>query len=251
MPNSAVEAHFAAAGGGGMLPLRAGDLQEFVERSWDRPQPKVEDVSEDARGTAEKLSLEEREQLAIEAAKRHSRRAFRSTEEWERIDKLARCLHRWLRSALWSDSAPKTPAGVEVCANHAEYFVAFHLAVGVRDMLTRLVAGFVMVVAGLTMLLSAHLFYSFQGRPMWLALDWAAIGISSIVAVAILVGLEKNSLLSRLWNTESGKINWASGLSWKMAVFAVVTLLSIFAALFPEVGGNLASWLEPVRKTLP
>jgi hypothetical protein len=32
---------------------------------------------------------------------------------------------------------------------------------------------------------------------------------------------------------------------------AVISVLSVFAALFPEVGGNLASWLEPVRKTLP
>jgi len=185
------------------------------------------------------------------AARTDPRSPFRSTSIWARLDRLARILACWLHRTAWRDNPETVGAKVAACRREAEYLVAFHLAVGVRDLLTRLAMGFTVAVGGLLLLMCAHLFYSFQGRPVWLAVDWVAIGVGSVVAVAILIGLEKNAVLSRLWGTRPGSISLTSGLSWRMAFFVLVTVLSLFVSFFPEVGGSLASWLDPVSKSIP
>jgi hypothetical protein len=132
-----------------------------------------------------------------------------------------------------------------------EYVVFFHGALVLRDLLTRLVSGFTTVLGGLLLLMAAHLLYAFQGRAFWLALDWVAIGISAAAGVWMLLILERDPVLSRLWKTTPGKISAFGGLSWRMLAYLTITLLTLFAVFFPEVGGGLLKWIEPARKSLP
>jgi len=37
----------------------------------------------------------------------------------------------------------------------------------------------------------------------------------------------------------------------KLTVFALLPLLTLFAAQFPDLGGVILRWLEPVQKALP
>jgi hypothetical protein len=37
----------------------------------------------------------------------------------------------------------------------------------------------------------------------------------------------------------------------RLAIFVLIPLLTLFAAQFPDTGGVLMRWLEPVRKFLP
>jgi hypothetical protein len=37
----------------------------------------------------------------------------------------------------------------------------------------------------------------------------------------------------------------------RLAIFVLIPLVTLFAAQFPDTGGVLMRWLEPVRKFLP
>jgi len=120
--------------------------------------------------------------------------------------------------------------------------------------LSRVLSGFTLVTAGLVLLLCAHLFYSFQGRPFWLAVDALMIGVTTAVILTILVRLERDPVLSRLWGTHAGRIDLVGGLTPRMAIYLAIAVLTMFASFFPEVGSAIArwmQWLRPVQQAIP
>jgi hypothetical protein len=173
--------------------------------------------------------------------------------DWQRLDALTRQFKNVLRVTRWRagfEVRELSPALAD-STTHMEYVVLFHAAVILRDLLTRLLSGFTAVLGGLTLLLGAHLFYTFQGRAFWLTLDWVAIAIVALAGVRILVRLERDHVLSRLWGTTPGRISAFGGLSWRMVLYLVVTLVALFGAFFPEVAGDALKWLEPARRLIP
>ena len=75
------------------------------------------------------------------------------------------------------------------------------------------------MIAGLVLLLFAHLFDSFPGRPFWLEADAILIAAATLLIVRLLVRLEKDAILSRLWGTCPGRIDWSGGLSFRMIIY--------------------------------
>lgn len=174
-------------------------------------------------------------------------------EDWTRLDELTRAFKSVLRRTRWRAGYDGTgcSAALRATVEHMEYVVMFHGAVVLRDLLTRLVSGFTAVLGGLLLLTLAHLLYTFQGRAFWLALDWTAMGIAALVAIRTLARIERDVVLSRLWATQPGRISLFGGLSWRMLAYVGITLVTLFAVFFPEVGGGLLRWLEPARRALP
>lgn len=173
--------------------------------------------------------------------------------DWQRLDALTRQFKNVLRVTRWRagfELRELSPALAD-STSHMEYVVLFHAAVILRDLLTRLLSGFTAVLGGLALLLGAHLFYTFQGRAFWLTLDWVAIALAALAGVRILVRLERDHVLSRLWGTTPGRISAFGGLSWRMVLYLFVTLVALFGAFFPEVAGDALKWLEPARKLIP
>ena len=177
---------------------------------------------------------------------------FQATPTWARLEALAGPLSRALQRGPWTHRPYPTPGQDEPeWQREAETFLALQLAYGLRHVLVRLLSGLTMALAGFALILAAHLFYVFQGRAFWLTLDWVNLGLATGLAVVLLVKLEKDVVLSRLWSTTPGRVDWSGAFVQRMLVYGALPVVTLFATFFPEVGQSLFSWLEPVKKVLP
>jgi hypothetical protein len=181
--------------------------------------------------------------------------SYHASALWPRLETLSGRLVDVLEVGPWA-SRPYPPDGPREpdrpsWHGEAETLLALQVACLLRLVLARVLSGFTVVVAALVLLLCAHLFYNFQGRPFWLALDASLIALATVAVVGQLVRLEKDPTLSRLWGTSPGRINLTGGLSPRMVAYTLVAVLTMFATFFPEVGSTVAGWVEPVRRSLP
>jgi hypothetical protein len=172
--------------------------------------------------------------------------------DWRALNRLTRMLNRVLQLTLWVPDADRRPTSASLmrALGEMEYIVVFYAALVLRDLLMRLVSGFTMVIGGILLLITAHLLYTFEGRVFWLSFDAAAVALSAAFAVRLLLILERDGILSDLWGTSPGKISLFGGLTWRMLSYGVISLATLFAVLFPELGGQLLNWVAPARAVL-
>ena len=142
-------------------------------------------------------------------------------------------------------TAPRTEAG---WLDRCEQLIALQLAFVLRDIVARTVTCLFAAMLCLTLLTAAHLLYSFNGRNVTLTIDMLAVAATAVVSVWILVDMERNAVLSRLRTTTPGRVDINWDFFKRIAVYGVLPLLIVLASLFPEVGGTLFGWLEPLRK---
>jgi hypothetical protein len=129
-----------------------------------------------------------------------------------------------------------------------EQFVALQMAFVLRDVVARTITCLFAAMLCLTFLTASHLFYSFNGRASMLTIDLLAVAAAALAAVWILVDMERDHVLSRLRTTTPGRIDVNWDFIKRIALYGVLPLLAVIASLFPEVGGRLFGWLEPLRK---
>jgi hypothetical protein len=48
-----------------------------------------------------------------------------------------------------------------------------------------------------------------------------------------------------------GRITLFGKLTWRMAAYIAIAVITLIAAFFPEVAGRVAQWIEPARKLIP
>ena len=60
-----------------------------------------------------------------------------------------------------------------------------------------------------------------------------------------------DAILSRLWSTRPGHVDWNGELIGRMFAYGAVPVVTLFVTFFPEVGNSLFAWLEPVKRVLP
>jgi hypothetical protein len=184
---------------------------------------------------------------------------FHASPLWPKLETLSGLLVRSLERGPWAARPFPPEAGASgapavarlACHVEAETFLAFQVSCVIRLVLSRVLSGLTLAVAGLVLVLCAHLFYSFPGRPFWLASDAVLVATATAVILGLLVGLEKDPILSRLSGTQPGKVSWTGGFSFRMVAYVAIALLTVFATFFPEVGSSITQWLEPVRTALP
>ena len=90
--------------------------------------------------------------------------------------------------------------------------------------------------------------YVFQGRSSYLRVDLVAIAGASLVAMWIIVGMERDRVLSRLRVTTPERIDLNWDFVKRVTVYGVLPLVAVVSSLFPEVGDSLLGWLEPLKK---
>ena len=132
--------------------------------------------------------------------------------------------------------------------SRCEELIALQFGFVLRDIVARTIAALFTAMLCLTFLTAAHLLYSFNGRSSMLTVDLLAVAGASVASIWILVGMERETVLSRLRNTTPGRldINWA--FVQRVAVYGLLPLLVVIASLFPEIGNSIFGWLEPLRK---
>jgi hypothetical protein len=180
-------------------------------------------------------------------------RRLPDASDWGALDELVGTFYRYLCRTKWLASFPKASLSKSCRAalDQMEIVVVFHAAIILRDLLTRLVTGFSAVAGGLLLLLAGHLLYTFQGRVYWLGLDAIAVALTALFAIRRLVALERDPVLSTLWATTPGKIPLFGKLTWRVGIYLLLALITLLAAFFPELGGQLAGWVEPARQLVP
>ncbi|HEY7285458.1 MAG TPA: hypothetical protein VH497_08455 [Vicinamibacterales bacterium] len=130
----------------------------------------------------------------------------------------------------------------------SEEFIALQYAFLLRDVLARIMSSLFAAMVCLTLLTAAHLFYLFQGRSSLLTVDLVAIGIAAVAAIQIVVGMERDTVLSLLRSSNPGRIDFNWDFIKRVAVYGVLPLLAVIGSLFPEIGDSFFGWLEPIRK---
>lgn len=197
---------------------------------------------------------------AIATTEEEEARPLHASSAWREIERWSEHLVHALSRGPWAhrtcpvivDQKKESPAvATEAHIRAAETLLALQIAFSVRFSLVRLMSVFALAVTGLLLLLCAHLFYAFQSRAFWLGIDWVLIGTATAIILYLLVRLEKSTILSLLWRSEPGKLNWRDQLVHRILVYGAIPVITLFVTFFPEVGAALFSWLEPVQKSLP
>ena len=100
--------------------------------------------------------------------------------------------------------------------------------------------------------LLSHTLFPFQLRTFLAELGWIYIALTFGAIVVVLVQMKRNEILRRLTALEPGKPGgWDSAFFWRIVVFALLPLLTLFAAQFPDIGGVLLQWAGSARSALP
>ena len=68
------------------------------------------------------------------------------------------------------------------------------------------------------------------------------------IGVRLVLDTQTGEVLSRLRMTTPGRIDFNWNFVRQVATYGLLPLIAIIASLFPEVGGSLFGWLEPLRK---
>ena len=137
---------------------------------------------------------------------------------------------------------------IEQWFSDCEEFVALQYAFVLRDVLARIMSPLFAAMVALSCLSGAHLFYLFPGRSSTLAIDLFAMIGMAVVAIPIVVGIERDPVLSRLRMTTPGRIDLNSDFLKRVALYGVLPLLVVIGSVFPEIGSSLFEWLEPLRQ---
>ena len=125
-------------------------------------------------------------------------------------------------------------------------------ALVIRDALARLAHNLVFVVGGILCVFGSYTLFPFQQRTQLAVLGWIYIGIAFATILTVLVQMNRNPVIARLSSpTAEAKSTWDTDFVLKITIFALLPLFTLFAAQFPDIGGVILRWIEPVQKVLP
>jgi hypothetical protein len=180
---------------------------------------------------------------------------------WDVSDNLVTLLEQthWQRCPeMLADAAPAPHAdglprptdstAIATWFRECEEFVAIQYAFVVRDILARTMSPLFAAMLCLTLLAGAHLFYLFPGRSSLLTIDLFAMVVMAIVAIPIVIGMERDAALSLLRSGTPDRIDFSWDFAKRVALYGVLPMLAVIGSLFPEIGGSFFGWLEPLRK---
>ncbi len=157
-----------------------------------------------------------------------------------------------ISSTSLPSSSPNVPTPRDDAPTPHGELVAMSMTLVIRDALARLGYNLVFVVAAVLLVFGSHALFPFRERQSLAALDWIFIGATFTAIIVVLVQMKRNDIIGRLTAKVTGeRTTWDAEFILKVTVFWLLPLLTLFAAQFPEIGGTLLHWLQPVEKALP
>jgi hypothetical protein len=78
-----------------------------------------------------------------------------------------------------------------------------------------------------------------------MCLVWALVLLAVFASMWTYLQLDRNSLLSKIASTDSGRVTFDSGLAFRVLTWAVVPLLAAFAAEFPDLVNSAVQLVKP------
>jgi hypothetical protein len=176
---------------------------------------------------------------------------------WRRLWKVCDTLMPPLESCRWTRGGDRSvqgpacdarPSPVASCLDCCETLLAAARALVLRDVTARIMSGVFAAMLILGLLTAAHLLYVFQGRASFLTMDVIVLGLASMATVWMLLGMEKDAVLSLIWRTTPGRVNFNWALVQRLIVYGAFPLLIVLGSTFPEVGEKLVRLIEPLRR---
>jgi len=142
------------------------------------------------------------------------------------------------------------PSGARRCLEAAEELVARQVTAMINRALARLRRLTTFAIVGAVLLLFSVACYPFQ--PNRLLLFFAAfIAVAAIVpAIWVIVGAERDEILSRIADTEPGRIELGGAFLSQIFLVAVVPGAALVCVMFPAARGTIFDWLAPVFRAI-
>ena len=123
----------------------------------------------------------------------------------------------------------------------AEYFLAARTAVFIHHLFLHFENLLFSGMAGLLLMLLAVSSYPFQPADQLLLFNWLIIVTAVLLTVAMLVQINRNSIISLLTATDPGQVNWNHEFVMKLLIYGAVPILALVGAQFPESLKNIIS----------
>ena len=144
------------------------------------------------------------------------------------------------------------PLGPPPSSPEHEDVIAMAMAFLVRDAVARLGYNLVFVTGGVLLVFCSFTLFPFRAHQRLEALAWSYIGLTFAAILTVMVQIKRNDVIARLTSSTPGqRTTWDFEFVLKLVVFGLLPLLTLFATQFPDIGGTLLRWLEPVEKVLP
>jgi hypothetical protein len=150
--------------------------------------------------------------------------------------------------ALYMSAVPEQ---VYVWMRMAEDFVALRVATFISHVISQLrhLLTFALI-AGLLLVLSVSA-YPLQPARFVTVFAWALVLVIVIAALAVIVRMERNEILSRIGGSKPGRVDLNFGLLSQLFVYVLLPLVAVLANIFPEMRDLLFSWVGPLHQLLP
>ena len=125
-------------------------------------------------------------------------------------------------------------------------------AIVIRDAIARLWHNLVFVIGGVLFVFCSHTMFPFQIQQQLSEVGWIYVAVTFGAILVVLTQMKRNDILRRLTSPDpTERAGWDSSFVWRVAVFALLPLLTLFTAQFPDIGQVLVRWIDPVRQVLP
>lgn len=132
-----------------------------------------------------------------------------------------------------------------------EEFVVLPVVYMVRAVLARMWDNVVFVIGAILLLVVTHASYPFQMNRRLEGFLWSDVAAAVAAIMFVFIRMEHDEVLSNIQSTTPGHIKWDRDFITKLLVYGLIPVAGLFATEFPDVGGTILSWIEPVRKALP
>jgi hypothetical protein len=132
-----------------------------------------------------------------------------------------------------------------------EEFVVLPVVYMIRAVLARMWDNVLFVIGAILLLLVTHASYPFQMNRRLEGFLWTDVAAGVAAILFVFVKMERDEVLSNIRSTTPGQIKWDRDFIMKLLVYGLIPVAGLFATEFPDIGGTVLGWIEPVRKALP
>lgn len=145
--------------------------------------------------------------------------------------------------------APCIPASAADCTTAiANEYIAMRFGAYIRYVTLHLKNLMTFMSLGLLLFLLAAVSYPFR-EPRGIAWSMIVLVVILLIGVgAVLIQMDRDSILSRMSETQPGKVDRGAFL-WHMLSVGGLPVITALSALFPSIGNVLFAWLQPLLGT--
>jgi len=168
-------------------------------------------------------------------------------------DLRVRPVKRWFRSDTWNavnaEVARLRSGGAGIGAGErARRISAIKVVFVVRELLSRLSFNVLTMGPLLGLLIVLYWTVYFDRSHALLGLIWTDVLLAMAAIMSVFIWMDRDAVISGIRGTTPGQIDWNWDFVWKILVYVVLPLLTLFATQFPDVGSSLLRLVEPVQR---